>query len=429
MILAYRVFSYLIYPLLIILIYCRKILEKEDPKRYKEKIFSSHFNVKKKRNSKLVWFHAASIGEFNSIMPIIYELNNHKNKFEFLITTTTKSSGKLAEIEIKKYKNIQHRYLPLDVSFLINNFLKSWKPNRIFLVDSEIWPNLIINANKYKIPLALINARLTEKSFNRWLKFPVTAKKIFNLFDLFLPANLETKKFLKKLNARNIYYNGNIKLINEVNFAKIKNINKKILLKSRFWMAASTHEGEDIFCLNVHSKIKKKYKDIITIIAPRHISRVHKLKSLSEKFKLNVQLLNKGDLILKNKEIVIINSFGVLKKYFKYAKSVFIGKSIIKKLKNDSGQNPMDAAKLNCKIYHGPYVNNFKEIYKILEKNNIAKKINTYEELSSNLIKDLKSPSKNNNYNLKAIDSLGRKTLSDTMKNINKFIFNDIKKT
>ena len=110
-------------------------------------------------------------------------------------------------------------------------------------------------------------------------------------------------------------------------------------------------------------------------------------------------------------------------------KSVFIGKSIIKKLKNDSGQNPMDAAKLNCKIYHGPYVNNFKEIYKILEKNNIAKKINTYEELSSNLIKDLKSPSKNNNYNLKAIDSLGRKTLSDTMKNINKFIFNDIKKT
>ena len=102
-----------------------------------------------------------------------------------------------------------------------------------------------------------------------------------------------------------------------------------------------------------------------------------------------MQILNKDELILDSKEIIIINYFGALRNYFKYAKSVFIGKSMIKKLKNDGGQDPIEAAKLNCKIYHGPYVRNFYEIYEILMKNNISKQINSEEELSKNLIEDL----------------------------------------
>ena len=150
MILIYRVLTALIYPLLIIFIFFRKIIKKEDPVRYKEKIFYSHFNVRRKKNSKLIWFHAASIGEFKSIMPIIDELNNKKNNLEFLVTTTTSSSGNLAKEELKIYKNTHHRFLPIDVEFLINKFIFLWKPNVIFLVDSEIWPNLIINASKKK---------------------------------------------------------------------------------------------------------------------------------------------------------------------------------------------------------------------------------------------------------------------------------------
>lgn len=429
MILAYRIFTYLIYPLLIIFIYYRKIIKKEDPNRFKEKIFVSHFNVQRKAGTKLIWFHAASIGEFKSIIPIIEKLNSDNGKLQFLITTTTLSSGNLAEIELKKFKNVQHRFFPLDVNFLVEKFLNLWSPDKIFLVDSEIWPNLVLQADKRKISLALINARLTVKSYNRWLRFPKTSKKIFSLFDLCLTSNSETKKFLEKLNARNIHFNGNIKLINEINIKNITNINEKILLNNRFWIAASTHDEEEMFCLKVHSKLKKKYKDIITIIAPRHIHRALTIKTLSEKFKFNVQLLNKGDLILRNKEIVIINSFGVLQEYFKYAKSVFIGKSMIKKLKDDSGQNPIEAAKLKCKIYHGPHVSNFNEIYEILEKNNISKPIDTYDELSDNLIKDLDFPLKKNDDSLNVMDSLGQKTLSDTITNINNFIFNDIKKT
>ena len=425
MILTYRILTTLIYPLLCILIFFRKVLKKEDSKRYKEKISISYFNIKRKKDTKLIWFHAASIGEFKSILPIIKELNNIN--LEFLITTTTLSSSNLAKEELKKFNNVQHRFFPVDVSFLIRKFLYLWQPNAIFLVDSEIWPNLIIEANCKKIPIAIINARITSKTFKRWMIFPSTARKIFCLFDLCLTANLETKNYLLQLNAKNIFFNGNIKLINNIDKNKIKNLNEKILLKKRFWIAASTHDNEEIFCLKTHLKIKEKYNDIITIIAPRHISRVSNIKQLSESFNLNTQILNNNDLILKDKEIIIINSFGVLSKYFKYAKSVFVGKSTIKKLENDGGQNPIDAIKLGCKVYHGPYVYNFKEIYEILAKNKISKKINNFLELGENLILDLEDPLKKENQISNSINNLGRKTLTDTIKNINNFLINEIK--
>ena len=167
----------------------------------------------------------------------------------------------------------------------------------------------------------------------------------------------------------------------------------------------------------------------MTIIAPRHINRSVKVKKLCESLKLTVQLLNKDEKILDNKDVIIINSFGVLQEYFKFAKSVFIGKSILFKLRNDGGQNPIDAAKLNCKIYHGPYIYNFEEIYKILEINDISKKINSSDDLYDNLVKDLEFPTKKIHKYENTINDLGQKTLSDTMKNINNFILDDNKKT
>ena len=426
MILIYRGLTNLFYPILIILIFYRKIFNKEHKTRYKEKIFPSHFNIIRKKNTRLIWFHAASIGEFQSILPIIKELNKNKN-LEFLITTVTLSSSNLAEKEIRKFDNIHHRFFPLDVNFLISKFLLLWKPSVIFLVDSEIWPNLIFKAKKNKIPLALINARITSKTFKKWIKFIGTAKKIFGLFDLCLTSNLETKNYLIKLNAKKIYFNGNIKLINQGNENKIDNINEKSLLKKRFWLAASTHKGEDVFCLKTHLQIKIKYKNIVTIIAPRHIERVRDIEIMCKNYNLSVQVLNNDEIIKDDKEIIIINSFGVLQNYFKYAKSVFIGKSTIKKFKNVGGQNPIEAAKLGCKIYHGPYVYNFKDIYEILKVNNISKKINSFNELSNNLIIDLETFHKENNKISELINNLGQKTFTDTMKNINNFLLNEIK--
>ena len=161
MLLVYRVFTNILYPFLFLFVYLRVLLKKEDSKRYKEKLLVKNFNVRKSYNKKLIWFHAASIGEFKSIIPIIEKLNINKKEYQFLITTTTITSGNLAENELKRFNNAQHRYIPFDVNYLVDKFLDIWKPEKIFLVDSEIWPNLILKANEKKIPLCLVNARLT----------------------------------------------------------------------------------------------------------------------------------------------------------------------------------------------------------------------------------------------------------------------------
>lgn len=427
MILLYRILTILIYPLLFIFLYYRKIIKKEDPIKFKEKILPSCFKVERKAKSKLIWFHAASIGEYKSILPIIERLKRNNQNLAVLITTTTLSSGNLAKKELKKFVNVEHRYLPFDVPFLIDRFFYLWKPNRVFLVDSEIWPNLILTAKKYNIPIALINGRLTAKSFNKWIRFPNVAKKIFNFFDLCLCSNNETKNYLNKLNVKNTFFKGNIKFISRVNFEKIYNINKNILLRKKTWFAASIHEGEDIFCLKTHLNLKKKFNDIITIVAPRHINNTKKIQRLFEKSGLKTQILSENEKILEDKEIIIINYFGALQNFFKYTKSVFMGKSMIEKFKNDGGQNPIEAAKLNCKIYHGPYIYNFSEIYKLLDKKKISYEIKNYKELSHKLELDLTNPIKKSNRVVDPISVLGEKTLIDTMKLVDEFLNHDNK--
>ena len=139
-----------------------------------------------------------------------------------------------------------------------------------------------------------------------------------------------------------------------------------------------------------------------------------------------MQTLKEGEKIINGKEIIIINAFGILNEYFKFAKSVFIGKSMIKSLKHDGGQNPINAAKLGCKVYHGPYVYNFQDIYSTLEKNKISKKIESAEDLSFNLMKDLEIFKEKNNNISNIVNDLGKKTLVTTMRDITNF-FNEIK--
>ena len=342
-----------------------------------------------------------------------------------MVTTTTLTSANLAKEELKKFNNAHHRFLPIDVKFLMQNFINMWKPSAIFLVDSEIWPNLIMTAKEKGIPIMLLNARITSKSFKRWNLISKHAKNIFESFHFSLTSNQETKKFLEKLNGKNIFYTGNIKLASKI--YPNKNLNKDYLTKNKFWFAASSHDGEEMFFLKTHQKLKKKFEKITTIIAPRHISRVRSIKKLCDRFNFKSQILNKNEYILEDNEIIIINSFGELASYFECAKSVFIGKSLLKRLERVGGQNPVDAAKLGCKIYHGPFVYNFEEIYSILEKNKISNKIETVDELAEKLFIDLEQTKKNTQRFSDKMDNLGKKTLADTMSYINNFLLNEIK--
>ena len=192
-------------------------------------------------------------------------------------------------------------------------------------------------------------------------------------------------------------------------------------------IAMPTYETFGRGCEFLEFQFKKfmcqTYKDFEIVISDH--SRNDDIKNLCEKYKLNSQILNRGELIKTNVEIVILNSFGVLQNYFKYAKSVFIGKSTIKSLEKVGGQNPLEAVKLNCKIYHGRYVYNFKDIYEILEKNNISFKIKDHEELGRYLEKDLDPAKKKDDKISEIISVLSNKTLVNTLREIDNFLLNE----
>ncbi len=422
MIFFYRFLTILFYPFFILLIYLRSLLNKEDKKRYKEKIFSSYFYPEKDNKKKLIWFHAASIGEVQSIFPLIQKLNDDRKDIEFLITNTTLSAGNIVEKKFSNYENIKHRYFPLDISFLIKIFLNKWRPNLIIFVDSEIWPNLIFEIKKRKTPMILINGRITKKTFNRWMLIPKFARQIFNNFDLCLASSMESKKNLEKLNVKNLKFIGNIKFAGKIEENDLIDNNLEILSKKKFWCAASTHKDEEIICLKAHKNLKKAYKEVITIIIPRHINRSIKINQLCKKYDLNSQVLSDNQLIQDGKEIIIINSFGTLLKFYKYSSSVFIGKSMIKKLEKVGGQNPIEAAKLGCKIYHGPYVYNFKEIYALLKSYKISEEINNEKDLSNKLEYDFKNSKNDQDKITSRINDLGQNILNNSVKEINKFL-------
>ena len=217
---------FLISPLIIIF---RIIKNKEDKKRFIEK-FS--IPTKKRIKGKLLWFHGASVGEILSIIPLIKNYEKKKSINQILITSSTLSSSKI----LKKYnfKKTVHQFYPIDQLFLVNKFLKYWKPSLVVFIESEIWPCMFLNIYKKKIPLVLLNARLTKKTFNRWIKIKTFSDNIFSKIKIALPQNLETKYFLKNLNIKKIKYIGNLKFVesHKINSDKINN-NLKLELNKK----------------------------------------------------------------------------------------------------------------------------------------------------------------------------------------------------
>ena len=223
---------------------------------------------------------------------------------------------------------------------------------------------------------------------------------------------------MKSLGATNVKFLGNIKFCSKISVKKdYSNLN--LIFKDYFiWCAASTHPGEEKIILKTHSLLKQKGYKILTIIIPRHVNRTKKILNLSNSFKLESKIINKFDEISEKCEILIINSFGEMINYFHICKSIFMGKSLSKKLIKVGGQNPIEPAKCGCKIYHGPFISNFKEIYNFLSKKNIAYQIDNEVDLSQNLIRDLNDKGIFNEKNLLELNDYGEQILKLTVKEV-----------
>ena len=400
----------LISPLIIIF---RLLKKKEDLKRYKEKFCTFS---KKKIKGQLIWFHGASVGEIISIIPIIKVLEKNKKIKQILVTSNTLSSSKI--LTNLKLKKTIHQFLPIDTNYHTKKFIKYWSPSAAIFIDSEIWPNLITNVKNDKIPLILLNARITKKSFKRWMMFRSLAKKLFQQFDICMPASLESKRYLKLLGAQKIKYIGNLKF-SEIEKEKtvLKASLKKFFKSKKIWCASSTHHSEEKLCGIVHKKLKNKYKNLLTIIIPRHVNRVRDIINEMENLKLRVHLHNSKKMIKDNTDIYLVNTYGDTKLFFKICKIIFLGGSIIE----HGGQNPLEAARYGCKILHGPNISNFKEIYYLLNKYKVSKKIVNQDQMIKNIDLLYKNTSNSHNLELK-IKNLGDKILKLTLKEVNFFI-------
>ncbi len=420
----YKFLTYLFYPFAPIYLYTRVLRKKEDSSRYKEKL--SKINILKKDDF-LIWIHVASVGEAMGILPLIDNLLKEEKVEKILITSITLSSANVLKKKFIQNPKIIHQFLPLDIPILIKKFLEHWKPNLAIFVESEIWPNLIFKIDEKKIPLFLINARITKKTFARWRFLKGFSKKIFGKFHLCISSNTETENFLKILGAQNIKNYGNLKFssnkhnsINKLNSLFLEKIkNRKI------WCAASTHSPEEILCANLHLELKKKYENILTIIIPRHINRIDKINKELLDLNIKTAVYSNFDKIDEKTDVLLVDTYGDVQKFYNVSKNVFLGKSLVHSLKTNSGQNPVEPARLGCKIFHGPNISNFVEIYNYLKNLGVTKKINDANELNTSLVEEFEKNEDRDTKIKEKIDNYGQDILNNVIKELKKYINNN----
>ena len=388
----------------------RIILGKENPQRFLEKfcIYSKNPNFKK-----TIWLHGASVGEILSIIPIIQELEKNKKINKILLSSSTTSSALI--FSKYKFKKTTHIYFPIDTNYLTNKFINYWNPKVAIFIDSEIWPNMFKNLEKNNIPIVLINGRITKKSFMRWMKFPSFAIKIFKKISLALPQNTETLKYLKILGVKKIKFLGNLKYFGQSK--KFLDKSTKLKFKNRLiFCAASTHYNEELFIGKLHKELKSKYKNLLTIIIPRHVNRSNSIINELESVDLNTVTRSSRQKISKTTDIYIVDTYGEATKFYELSKVTFLGGSLIK----HGGQNPLEPARLGNYILHGPNIQNFKEVYRMLSKLNVSKKANNINNMKK--IIDRKIKYKQNSKIIKKLNLIGINILKKNLTEINKFV-------
>ena len=371
-------------------------------------MYSKSYKIKK-----TVWFHGASIGEITSVIPIIETLEKNKKIKKILLTSSTVSSASI----IKKYnfKKTIHIFYPIDGHFLTNRFIKYWKPQIALFIDSEIWPNMFNNLNINKIPIILLNGRITRKSFRRWMKFPNFAKKNFDKISLAMPQNNETSKYLKKLGVKKIKIAGNLKYFVHQKKSLDKNTKKKF--KNRLiFCAASTHYNEELFIGKMHKELRLKNKNLLTILIPRHANRSSTITNELKNIGLKIITRSSNEQISKSTDIYIVDTYGETSKFYELSNITFLGGSLVP----HGGQNPLEPARMGSYILHGPNVQNFTEIYNMLSKLNISSKINSIFNMKKIVNKKIKykQPKKVR----QKLINIGNNILKKNLNEINKYL-------
>jgi 3-deoxy-D-manno-octulosonic-acid transferase len=326
----------------------------------------------------LAWFHAASVGEVNATLPVIDAIAKERPEVRILLTTATVTSARLAQTRLPK--GAIHQYVPLDGQGYIRRFLEHWRPDLAVLVESEIWPNLVMETKAKKIPLVLINGRMSTASFKAWRRRPGISRPIFSAFDLVLAQNDSLAERFAQLGAPQTRDAGNLKADAPpppVDPEEMKRLTSALSGRP-VWLAASTHKGEDDLVATAHALMKRKLPNLLTIIVPRHPERGPDIAAELKSSGLEAALRSEGALPDASTDIYVADTIGELGMFYALAPIALIGGSLVTR----GGQNPMEAIKLGAAVLTGPNWQNFPDTYTDLLKTEGAKEVSDATSLA-----------------------------------------------
>lgn len=382
--LLYRYLTFVLSPCIALYLRYRLYKGKEDLKRFPERFGES---VMPRPEGKLLWIHAASVGEALSILPLIKQMASYAVDWRILLTTGTVSSARLMAERLPD--TILHQFVPIDTPQAVKRFLHHWHPNLALWTESEFWPNLIMETYRY-CPLLLINARISDRSFQTWQRYSGLCRYLLSCFTLCFPQSQQDEQRLRILGAKHIHFIGNLKC----DAPALPGDPEKIALlrtltdNRPLWLAASTHAREEKMIADAHHHLKQQFPNLLTIIAPRHPHRRDEiLKDLSP-FHFSIACRSKEGPITPQTDIYLADTLGELGIFYRIAPIVFMGGTLIP----HGGQNPLEAARLQCAILAGPSMENFKEIATEMIERNALLQVKDTSELQEILSGLLASP-------------------------------------
>lgn len=327
----------------------------------------------------LVWAHAASVGETNAVLPVIEAMSAARPDVKFLLTTGTVTSAAIAEQRLKS--NALHQFVPLDAPTYVARFLDHWRPDLALLVESEIWPNTILALSERRVPLALVNARMSGRSFKRWSRAKGLSRPIFNRFDLVLTQSEPLTRRFQELGARRVVTAGNLKVDSPpppVDEAARSALQAALGGRAR-WLAASTHPGEEAIVAEAHRTLAATRPGIVTLLAPRHPERGAALAAELASKGLKVALRSTGALPDADTDIYLCDTIGELGTLYALSPVAFVGGSLVP----HGGQNPIEPVRLGAAVLTGPHRGNFDDIYKALMRRKAAIEVGSAADLAA----------------------------------------------
>ena len=363
----------------------RKRAGKEDGQRHQERLAQTALS---RPDGPLAWVHAASVGETNAVLPLCAALT--ERGFTVLVTTVTTTAAHILADKASANPLILHQYAPFDVPPIIQKFLDHWQPSLAIFAESEIWPMTIKALSVRDIPLAIVNGRMSDRSFRRWRKFKSATPSLFGRIDQVLVRGDEDLLRFQELGAERVTITGNLKYDSpapDIDPDQRAKLQRDIAGRPVF-LATSTHSGEDEILLKAHQILRQSIPDLLSCIVPRHPRRGTDILELAKSLDVSAELRTASGNPSAACELYVSDTLGELGLFYSIAPAALVGGS----LEPIGGHNPIEAVQQGCAVLSGPHVFNFREVFGVLEGAEACVIVHDAEEIAAAVARCLSDP-------------------------------------